>query len=117
MSKVSVHALMPRGKRKFAQIISNNVLSEYSTPTETCFSSDNEFYVPPNLSKIKDFEFISEIVDSKDPVNESLLQMYDKLDKLRNTKWKLKHPEMVDIQNMKALKRFIATNFTKKQIY
>ena len=97
MSKVSVHALMPRGQRKFAQILSNSVLSEYSTPTKTCSSSDKEFYEPPNPSKIKEFDFIEETLESKDPVTISLLQMYDKLDKLRNLKWKLTHPEKVEI--------------------
>ena len=115
MSKISIRALIPRGNRKFAQLLSNNVLSEYSTPTETCSSSDAEFYEPPNPTKIKDFEFIEETVDSKDLVTQSLLQMYEKLEKVRNEKWKLKHPEQVALQNMKSLKRLIATNFTKKK--
>ena len=115
MSKISIRALIPRGNRKFAQLLSNNVLSEYSTPTETCSSSDAEFYEPPNPTKIKDFEFIEETVDSKDPVAQSLLQMYEKLDTVRSTKWKLRYPEKVELQNMKALKQLIARNFTKKK--
>ena len=115
MSKISIRALIPRGNRKFAQLLSNNVLSEYSTPTETCSSSDAEFYEPPNPTKIKDFEFIEETVDSKDPVAQSLLQMYEKLEKVRNEKWKLRYPEKVELQNMKALKQLIARNFTKKK--
>ena len=92
MNTISMHALLPRGKRKFAQVMADNVLSEYSTHTETCSSSDAEFYEPPNPSKIKDFDFIEETLESKDPVTMSLLQMYEKRDKLRDTRWKLTHP-------------------------
>ena len=113
--KVSMQALMPRGKRNFAQVMADNVLSEFSTPTETCSSSDAEFYEPPNPSKIKDFDFIEETLESKDPVTMSLLQMYDKRDKLRDMRWKLTFPEQVDIQNMKQLKRLLAINFIKKK--
>ena len=116
MSKVSMHALLPRGKRKFAQVMADNVLSEYSTHTETCSSSDAEFYEPPNPSKIKDFNFIEETLESKDPVTMSLLEMYDKRDKLRDTRWKLTHPEQVDSANIKQLKRLLVSAFIKKKV-
>ena len=96
--------------------MADNVLSEYSTHTETCSSSDAEFYEPPNPSKIKDFDFIEETLESKDPVTMRLLQMYEKRDKLRDTRWKLTHPEKVDIQNMKQLKRLLGSAFVKKKV-
>ena len=68
-------------------VLANSVLSEYSTPVETCSSSDAEYYEPPNPSKIKDFDFIEQTIDGKDPSSKRLMNMYDVIDKLRNTRW------------------------------
>lgn len=104
---------MSKGNRKFAQVLANSVLSEYSTPVETCSSSDAEYYEPPNPSKIKDFDFIEQTIDGKDPSSKRLMNMYDVIDKLRNTRWQLTFPEQVGPHNMRALKLLIAKNFTK----
>ena len=41
------------------------------------------------------------------------MEMYDKIDKLRNKRWELTHPEQVMPNNLKALRLFIAKNFSR----
>ena len=41
------------------------------------------------------------------------MEMYDKIDKLRNKRWELTYPEQVMPHNLKALRLFIAKNFSR----
>lgn len=60
---------MPRERRKFAEVLSNPLASEFSSSNSSiCSSSDSETYEPPNRSKHKDLNYVKEVVEDADPV-------------------------------------------------
>ena len=77
LNNVSMYALLPREKRKFAEKIAECIISEYSSPSSTCSSSDNEYFNPPNPSKNKVYDYVDDVITSSDLVCQNLINIYD----------------------------------------
>lgn len=58
ISDASYYALLPREERKFVESLAEGIISEYSTPSECCWSSDDELNKLPNPSKQKDLNYV-----------------------------------------------------------
>lgn len=61
LSNVSFYALLSDDRRKFAKKIAESIISEYSSPSINCSSSDNY--------KDKDYDYVDSLITSEDPVS------------------------------------------------
>ena len=72
-----MYAILPRESKKFTEKLAECIISEHTSHFLSCSSSDNEFFNPPNPYKQKNFDYVYDMVNSKNPVSKNLIKIYD----------------------------------------